>query len=219
MLTLTASRACRGAGFTVIEMMISTVILAILLSVIGLTVLTGQQNFRQGVTEPVLEARARRAMDRIVAELQGAQASSIIPNPTAPLGSSSLQFRVCTGYNGTAQLWGPWMMISRVADPRDPQDGVDNDSDGIVDEGRVVLTRDVGGANQQSTIVDGVTRYLQGETAGGGDDNGNGRTDVAGLSFVADANQTLTIRLSIAALDPRGKLLVQTVQTAVHMRN
>jgi prepilin-type N-terminal cleavage/methylation domain-containing protein len=216
---LTASRAGRRAGFTLIEMMISTVVLAILLSAIGLTVLTGKQNFRQGVTEAVLESRARRAMDRIVAELQGAQASSIIPNPVLPLGSSSLQFRVCTGYNGTAQVWGPWMLISRVADPRDPQDGADNDSDGLVDEGRVVLTRDVGGANQQFTIVDGVTRYLQGEAAGGGDDNGNGLTDEAGLSFVGDANQTLTIRLSLAALDPRGRQLIQTVQTAVHMRN
>jgi type II secretory pathway pseudopilin PulG len=202
-----------------IEMMISTVILAILLSAIGLTVLTGKQNFRQGVTEAVLESRARRALDRIVSELQGAQGSSITPNPLAPLGSSTLQFHVCTGYNGTAQVWGPWMMISRVADPRDPQDGIDNDSDGLVDEGRVVLTRDVGGANQQFTLVDGVTRYLQGETAGVGDENGNGLTDEAGLSFVADANQTLTIRLSLAAMDPRGRQLIQTVQTAVHMRN
>jgi hypothetical protein len=197
--------------------MISAVVLALLLSAIGLTVLTGKQSFRREVTEAVLETRARRALDRIVSELQGAEGSSIHPVEAAPLGSSSLTFHVCTGYNGTAPVWGPWMMISRVADPLDPQDGVDNDNDGLVDEGRVVLTRDVGGANQKFTIVDGVTRPLQGEVAGSRDENGNGLTDDAGLSFVADANRTLTIRLSLAALDPRGKLLVQTVQAAVHM--
>jgi type II secretory pathway pseudopilin PulG len=219
MRSLNRIRVGRRAGFTVIELMISTVMLSTILFAIGLTVLTGKQNFRQGITQAVLESRAQRALDRIVGELQGAQANSITPVPTAPLGSSSLQFRVCTGYDGTAQTWGPWMRIARVADPLDSPDGVDNDSDGLVDEGQVVLTRDVGGANQAITLVDGVCRYLEGEKGNGLDDNGNGLTDEAGLSFVVDANGTLTIRLSLAAVDPRGKPLIQTAETSVHMRN
>jgi len=201
-------------------MLISSAIMAVILGAIGLTVLRGKENFRQGVTTAVLDARGRRVLERIVTEMQGAEITSLTPNPTPPLGSSNLRFRSSAGYNGTTPLWTPWSRIQFLPDPRDPVNGVDNDGDGMIDEGRVVLIRDDGGPNQvQITLANNVSRLLQGETANVADDNGNGLTDEAGLSFSVDVDRTLTIRLSLGARDPRGRTMVRTVQTSVHTRN
>jgi prepilin-type N-terminal cleavage/methylation domain-containing protein len=208
------------AGFTLIEMLISSAIMAVILGAIGLTVLRGKENFRQGVSTAVLDARGRRVLERIVTEMQGAEITSLTPNPTPPLGSSNLRFRSSAGYNGTTPLWTPWSRIQFLPDPRDPVNGVDNDGDGMIDEGRVVLIRDDGGPNQvQITLANNVSRLLQGETANVADDNGNGLTDEAGLSFSVDVDRTLTIRLSLGARDPRGRTMVRSVQTSVHTRN
>jgi len=208
------------AAMTLVELAISTTLIGIILSAIGLTVLTGKENFRQGMTAAALEVRASRALDRIVTELQGAGGLALSPDPVPPLGSSSLEFSVCTGYVGGARQWTPLIRIQRVDDPLDPPDGLDNDSDGTIDEGRVVLVRDAGGLNElQVTIVSGVRRFLQGELPNLVDDNGNGLDDEGGLSFVVNDDRTLTIRLTLEARDPRGQPLVRTVQTSVHMRN
>jgi prepilin-type N-terminal cleavage/methylation domain-containing protein len=208
-------------AFTLVEMLISSAIVAIILGAIGMTVLRGKENFRQGVTAAVLEARGRRVLERIVTELQGAETASMTPNPTPPLlGSSSLRFRTSAGYNGTAKLWNPWTRIQFVPDPRDPVNGVDDDGDGMIDEGRVVLVRDDGGPNQvQITLANNVSRLLEGEKANAADDNGNGLVDEAGLTFSMDADQTLTIRLTLGARDPRGRTMLRTVQTSVRTRN
>jgi type II secretory pathway pseudopilin PulG len=217
---LTRGTRAPRAGFTLVEALVAVVVAALLLGSIGLTVKTGGEEFRQGVTVSVLEARAHRAVERIAAELLAAGADTLSPAPNPPLGSSTLEFRVCTGWSGTATTWGPTTRIERVADPRDPQDGVDNDHDGLVDEGQVVLTRDAGGAGEiRAVLADGVPRYLEGETANSADDNGNGLRDEAGLSFARDAAGTLTIRLTLQARDPHGQLMARTVQTAVCARN
>lgn len=210
----------KAGGFTLVEMLISSAIIAIIMGTIGMTVLRGKENFRQGVTTAVLEARGRRVLERIVTELQSAETSSLSPMPNPPLGSSNLRFRASLGYNGTAPVWAPWSRIQFLPDPRDPVNGVDDDGDGMIDEGRVVLIRDDGGPNQvQITLANNVSRLLQGETANVADDNGNGLVDEAGLSFSADANGTLTIRLTLGARDPRGRTMLRTVQTSVRTRN
>jgi len=207
-------------AFTLVEMLIASAIIAVIMGAIGVTVLRGKENFRQGVTSAVLEARGRRVLERMVTELQSAETASLNPMPNPPLGSSSLRFRASAGYNGTAKLWTPWSRIAFVPDPRDPVDGVDNDGDGMIDEGRVVLVRDDGGPGQvQITLANHVSKLLEGEKANVADDNGNGLVDEAGLSFTIDGNQTLTIRLTLGARDPRGRTMLRTVQTSVRTRN
>lgn len=213
-------RASRSAGFTLIETMIAATILAIVLSAIGLTVLRGKENFRQGISVTVIEARAQRLLNRMVEELRYAGRDSVPVQPLLPSGSSDLEFRVCDGYGGAATLWSNRMRLARLPDPRDPQDGIDNDGDGVVDEGQVVLTRNLGEFDEIDVVLgSGVRRFLEGEDANVLDDNGNGMVDEPGLSFLSDGLGTLTIRLSLEARDPRGQPLVRTVQTTVSMRN
>ncbi len=208
------------AGFTLVETMIATTVLAIVLGAVGLTVLHGKENFRQGVSVAVLEARAQRILDRIVEELRYAGRNSLPIVPDLPSGSSSIEFRVCEGYDGAATIWSNRMSLARVPDPRDPEDGIDNDNDGVVDEGQIILTRNLGEFDELDVVIgSGVRRLLEGEVANVADDNGNGLTDEPGLSFLFEGTSSLTIRLSLEAVDPRGQPLVRTVQTSVNLRN
>jgi type II secretory pathway pseudopilin PulG len=210
----------RAAGFTLVETMIATTMLGLILGAIGLTVLRGKENFRQGVSVTVLEGRAQRLLDRIADELRYAGRNSLLVQPLAPSGSSALEFQVCNGYADSATLWSNRMSIARTADPRDPADGIDNDGDGVIDEGQVVLTRNLGEFDEIDVVIgSGVSRLLQGETANVLDDNGNGLIDEPGLSFLLDGTSSLRVRLTLEARDPRGLPLMRTVQTTVNMRN
>jgi prepilin-type N-terminal cleavage/methylation domain-containing protein len=210
----------RRAGFTLVEVAIAMTVLGLILGAIGLTALRGKENFRQGVSVAVIEARAERLLDRIAEELRYAGRDSLPVLPLPPAGASTIEFRACEGFDGAATLWSNRTSIARVADPRDPEDGIDNDGDGVVDEGQVVLTRNLGEPDQIAVVIGGgVRRFLQGEEANVLDDNGNGLLDERGLSFALDGTSSLTIRLSLEAVDPRGLPLVRTVQTTVSMRN
>jgi hypothetical protein len=203
-----------------VEATIATTVLGLVLGAIGLTALRGKENFRQGVTVTMIEARAERLLERIADELRYAGRATLPVLPAPPAGSSALEFRACTGYDGNATLWTTRTSIARVADPRDPADGIDNDFDGVVDEGQVVLTRNVGDADEIAVVLGGGVRsLLAGEDANVLDDNGNGLVDEPGLSFVLQGDSTLTIRLSLEARDPRGQPIVRTAQTTVSMRN
>jgi type II secretory pathway pseudopilin PulG len=208
------------AGFTLIEVLIGCTVLAMLIGSLGAVLLSARGTYEQGLTTAALEARARRTVQRIATELTGAEASTLWPQPALQLGVATIQFRTCGGYAGGAQQWNPIERIELRPDPNDPDDGIDNDSDGSIDEQQIVLVRNFGQPDQiESVICGGVREYLQGETPNMADDNGNGLTDERGLSIVTDANGTLTIRVTLEGRDPHGFLVAQTVETAVHVRN
>lgn len=209
----------RSAGFTLVELTIAFTVLAAVLGAIGATVLTGKATYDQGMSIATLEAQARRTLDRIASEFAGAQRSSLNPNPVPAFGSSTLDFRVCTGFAGGAQQWTTTNSIRLRADPADPNDGLDNNSNGLVDECQIVLIRDVLGADPQTTVLSGhVREFLQGESVAGVDQNGNGLLGERGLSF-SIVGDTLTIRLTLEALDEERRVITRSVETAVHVRN
>ncbi|MBL8862445.1 MAG: type II secretion system protein [Planctomycetes bacterium] len=219
MRTLKRNARCRRAGFTLVESLIAAAMLGIVLSAVGLTVLSGKEHFRHGMTAAALEGRTARLLDRIVAEVLWAGADTLPVQPTAPLGASEIEFRVCNGVVGGAQVWSGRTRIRLVPEPTDPWNGLDDDGDGVIDEGQVVLTRDLGGPDEVDVVLGGgVRRLLEGEQANALDDDGNGLVDEAGLSFVVQ-DGALTIRLSLEARDGAGRTLIRTAQTAVNMRN
>jgi hypothetical protein len=196
-----------------------TLILGILLGAIGMTVLRGGGAFKYGMAAGAVEAQARRAIDRIAEQFTAAESSNLTPNPLAPFGSSTLDFRGSTGYAAGAPTWGPTTRVQFQYDPGEVDDGLDNDGDGIVDEGRVVLIENFGLPDQRSQVLCLYVReFLAGETSDGVDENGNGLIDERGLSFEL-TGQILTIRLSLERLDPDNNVLVRTVETAVRLRN
>ncbi len=98
-------------------------------------------------------------------------------------------------------------------------DGKDNDQDGLIDDCMVVLTRDLGLATQNSTVLVGnVSRYLEGESRNNQDDNGNGLKDEGGFCIVRQDN-SLIIRLTVLGRDSERRLSRNTSQTSIVIRN
>jgi hypothetical protein len=206
-------------GTTLVEILISMLILVILLDALGVTVLRSTGAYRQGMSSAVLEGQARRLLERIASEFADVDRTTLNPNPLAPFGTSTLSYRRCEGWAGGAIVLGPTRQIRLTLEPGELDNGIDDNHNGRIDERRVVLVPDT--ATPATTIGLGgwVREFAEGETPNGADDNGNGLVDERGLSFEHDGNGTLTIRLTLERLDPQGRPVDFTVQTAVHMRN
>ena len=206
-------------GTTLLELVVAVTILAGVLLVVFTMMRTGQDTFTYGVNLAATETRARQAVDEVVLLLVDSGASQLVPDLEVVTYSSSLEFRKNAGMSAGVIQWGPAHRVEYQQDPGDPEDGVDNDRDGLVDEGRLVWTRDVGEAGERSTVLAGsVAARLEGEVLNGADDNGNGMVDERGFCLRRSGNQ-ITIYLSLQSWDGKFGLLEATVRTAVRLRN
>jgi hypothetical protein len=211
----------RRHGHTIVEVVIAAVILVVMFGAVGLATSTGNRAYQQGMGAAVVDTQAQRLLERIASEFLDADRSSITLLPAPPLGPTTIEFSRPAGFVGGAMVWGPRRQIVVRPSPTDPNDGIDNDNNGLVDECRVVLIPDVVGApNVTQTLGSGVREYLEGETPNLADDNGNGLNDERGLCASFDATTgTLTLRLTIQRRGPDGNLITKTAQTAVLLRN
>lgn len=205
------------AGFSLLETLISSLLLAVavggLFTFMGLSI-SGTQTTASLAR---MDQDLGRALDRVATELGQAQAATLLPQWTAPASGSQINYRKPLGYAG-AIVWGPPSVIERRADPTDPDDGLDNNGNGLVDEGQLVLRTNPGAGNEEVVILlRGVPELLQGETADNADENGNGLEDESG--FCVDFGDTLNIRLSLQRVGPRGLILTRTLETALVVRN
>ena len=206
-------------GFTLMELCIGLTLLSIALLAVGASVMAGRQTYQQGMAAGEVEVQVRRTIDRIVAELAAAGRGSLTPPPVSLVGNPTLEFRTNQGYAAGLVQWGNVERLSMQYAPGEIDDGVDNNSNGLVDECRVVLTRDVGLATEIDLPIGGPVReFLQGESDDGADENGNGLTDEPGLTFTLD-NEVLTVRLTLEAIETGGAIITRSVETAIQMRN
>ena len=189
---------------------------------VGAVVAVGNGNaraYQTGATAAQLEAQVAIAMDRMVADLRMAGRDSLNPDPTPGLGASSLDYLAAVDHTAGETTWTPLRRLALERDPAELDDGLDNNGNGLVDEGRVVLTEDVGGPGERSfVIVRWVSELHQGELANGADDNGNGVVDEPGF-FLERVGETLVVRLSLQRNDAQGLPLGRSGQTAIRVRN
>jgi type II secretory pathway pseudopilin PulG len=206
-------------GLTLVELVISMTMLTVILGAVALATLRGNDAYNTGRTVAELETRAQRIVSQIAQELRGARRAGLVPDPLPPFGSSTLDYQVNTGFAGGAVAWSAPLRISFDYSPGEVDDGADNDSNGIADEGSAVWRRNPGAANEERVVWGNwVREFLEGEVPNGADDNGNGLIDERGLCFQA-AGDTLTIRLTLERRDPDQRLITRTVETAVGLRN
>jgi hypothetical protein len=208
------------AGFTLVEAAIAASLLVLLMSSAVMAARSGMGAFRTTQDASDAGVRARRALDRMVFELISADTGSLVPlfdNLDNDLGTDTLQFAKVTGLNGDDPTLGTPCRLDFVYAPGELDDGIDNDGNGLVDDGMVVLTRDVGGDEQQVVLCRGVSERLEGEAANGADDNGNGVIDEAGFNVHVE-NSVLVLRLSVEQPSENGTI-VRTMSAAVRLRN
>jgi hypothetical protein len=209
----------------VVEVAFAGVLIAMLFGAIALAASRGNGAARQTISTAAVEVHGQRLLGRIGSEFLDADsvelAAQFTSGPGTPVALSSLDYHRIEGFAAGAPTFGPARRIELRYESGDPDDGIDNDSDGLVDECRVVLVPDADTA--PGVAIDlgtGVREYLEGESGGIPDENGNGFKNERGLFLTYDAaTSTLTIRLTIERTGSDGRRALRTVQTSVHVRN
>lgn len=216
---LQRKRGASRAGFTVIEVVIVAALLVVLTGSVATVCLRGDQACTETSLQVALDTKTRRTLDRIVAELTCAGAGTLVPNPTSQFGTDTLRFQTANDFAVGAVVWGTPSRIGFEYMSGEVNDGVDNNRNGLIDEGRVVLTLNVGAGNEQRVILcENVSEYLQGEKSNGADDNGNGVIDEHGFSIQRVGN-ALNVRLSLEDTLPGQSPHIRTLETSVSLRN
>jgi len=214
------SQARRRGGFSLLELVVATAILSLVLGAMGIVQMRTRDASRIGAAREQLESLCRRTLDRVAEELQGVGHSLLFPDPSTNLGTGSIMYQHPTSVSATGVV--TWDTPSRLAlelDADELDNGVDDDGDGLIDERRLVLTRNVGGPNTVSTtICNGIPELGEGESANGLDDNGNGIVDEAGFN-VRKVGDLLTIRLTVQAPSGTGQVSSCSLQTSVVLHN
>jgi len=208
------------AGFTLFEVMI---VLALLSTFVGSLLMVGSTSTRlcaTGLEHANLESSTRRAIDRLSRELAGARADSIGALAEAPLWQDGIDFdRALSIRPSDGRItWSAERAELRL-ESGESDNGVDDDGDGLVDEGTLVLVQDSGGAGEKTiTLANGVSEYLEGELPNGIDDNGNGLIDERGVTFER-VGRDLRMHLTLEGLDREGRKVTRTLETTILSRN
>jgi prepilin-type N-terminal cleavage/methylation domain-containing protein len=205
-------------GFTLLELLMSVALIAMVLGSSLAMTLRGRDAYVATALQAVADGKARHALQRMAKELENADADNLLADPGIA-GGNAIEFTPVVDVVGGVPILGNPIRIQRNPAPNDPDDGVDNDGNGVVDEGVIVLIRAIGTPDQTTAVLcTGVRELLEGEIANGADDNGNGLTDEAGLSL-RRAGQLVTIRISIEQPGSGGSTTIGTLETSVTLRN
>ena len=208
-------------GLSIVEVSLTVTLLVVFA---GGTLTLGRslsRAFRSESSVAQRDATLHAALDRMATRLRSADGQGINPpSVLLPLHEDSITFQRVTGHDGTNPILGELERFQFEYEVSDPDDGRDNDGDGLIDEGRLVWTRDLGGPNERTTVlVSSVPETGSGEIPGNGiDDNGNGLDDEAGITFQVDQDR-MRIVLSIESFDAEDTLQVATGERTVVMRN
>ena len=210
----------RRAGFTLIEAMITLTLVGVVLGSVVTIGVSGANAFRTGTVRNGIESNARRTLDQLTRELLTARRGSTNALPESPDWDNQLLFDRFDGVSAAdgSLSWMP-MRIAFQYEDGEVDDGADNDGDGLIDEGEIVLTRDWGGANPVAvTLCRNVREFAEGETLDGADENGNQLVDERGFSLERDGDY-LTIRLTVERFDADGRLMTSSQETSIWIRD
>lgn len=216
--------SARQRGFTVAEMLITLVLLAVVLTGVFQASERGMSLFRTTSVQGDVNGRTARLAARITKELLAADEASLMPNLVPPavgpdMGSDSLEFRAAESFAGGLVLLSAPRRIAWEVETGELENDLDDDGDGLVDEGQVVLTLDVGLPEERRVVLaSGVRGRLEGSPPNAVDDDGNGLTDERGLCFTRQGD-AIVVWVSLERAGEGGAPVVRTQQFSVLLRN
>jgi hypothetical protein len=218
-MSMHTNRRSRRGGFTVLELLFTVVLMPTFLISATLVLSSSRKAFSAAQESAALQAKVDRAASRVAREMLGTSIGVIVPDPDGDLGSPTLTFRNPVGLNGDVIDWGDQISLGFEYAAGEADDGLDNNGNGLVDEGELVLTRDPGGADEQRVVLcRNVSEFGEGETLNGADDNGNLVVDEAGFN-VQRTGDILSIRLTVETMSSTGELIRRSTETSLHFRN
>ena len=218
-----ANRRSHAAAYSLVELLVAVTILAMLLGMLSLTGSANSAAFNSGISRAHLESQIESAMQRVGAELRVAGRSSLVPALAPGQATDSLAYVQALDLQAGQVVWSEPRRLAFEYAPQETNNGTDDDGNGLVDEGRLVLTLDLGTPDERRVVLTNwVSELLEGELPNGADDNGNGLADERGFSVerVADsAGDALFVRISLQRRDANGRPVIKTVQVKVRVRN
>ena len=207
----------RRRGMTLLEVMISLTVFATAMAGVIMSLGMGGKAYTQSAIHNRLYGKAGRTMQRLVRELGPAASASIQPGD--PDGGAQIQFQPVVDSAGGVPVVGEVTRFFLELDPREIDNGVDDDGDGLVDEQVLVRVTDpLGPTEKRVLLLRDVRELLEGETDDGIDNNGNGLADEPGVSFDLDGD-LLTIRLTVEAVLEGGRVVTESLETSMTLRN
>jgi type II secretory pathway pseudopilin PulG len=128
----------RGRGFTLFEVVFVVGVALVVMGGVGTIILQSGRLFSDQVKRYSIDEAGRHLMDRLSEELRAADPTSI--KPLALLNSTYVTFQKVLGFaDGLPQLGLPATLELQAA-PGETWNGKDDNGDGRIDEGFLVLT-------------------------------------------------------------------------------
>jgi type II secretory pathway pseudopilin PulG len=191
------------AAFTLLEMIISLGLVALVVTNIVLAMRSSTQAYEVGSSRVEVEDQARRTLDKIALAVMGSSREGLAPGQLHPLHTPSLTYQLILGYEDGEAVWSDPERIERE---QQAAQITWSKNPGVAGEQRVVWTK-------------WVRDYMAGEIGGNLiDDNENGLIDERGLSFTIEED-LVTIRLTLEKVAPDGTRVTVPVETQVNVRN
>jgi prepilin-type N-terminal cleavage/methylation domain-containing protein len=208
------------AGFSLVEMLIGIVVTSVLLCAVAVVQRRSTSASKVMQARALAESAARRALDRVAAELTGVEQSFNQPDPTGSFATSAMTYRHPIGVsNAGVVLWSTPSRLELQLDPRETNNGLDDDGDGLVDERRLVLIRGFGTAGAQTVVLcNGIPELMEGELPNAVDDNGDGVIDESGFN-IHRLGDLLTVRLCVQQPYAGNQIAVSTLETSIVLHN
>lgn len=214
------ARPRRRAGFTLLETVVVVGVLGLVLGSVGAFQLRADEAARSQLRRAELEARARRALERIAEELMGVAQSRLDPDPNDDVAVDSIAYQRPLDVSPLGVVsWSARSRLELELEPGEDADGRDDDGDELVDERRLVLVRDEGAPSERRIVLcNGVAALGAGEWDNAIDDDGDGAEDEAGFG-VRRVGDVLFVHLRL--LDARAGAEPSSVElaTSVVLRN
>jgi hypothetical protein len=206
-------------GHTLVELALAATILVVALGSLALFSRNSASALNSGASQAELEAELRRTLRRMSEELLPSGLSVIGPQPFPAEGSREVVYRRSEGQINGRIRWGAPRRLAFALEAGELDDGLDNNGNGLVDEGTVEWTLDLGMPGEHTvTLCHGVRALGRLEQDNGLDDDQDGRTDEPGLAFWIE-DGTLRLSLTLERLDPQRLPVAQTLETVVRPRN
>ncbi|GEM_PF-6132596 len=179
-------------AFTLVEMMIALTVAAVLMAAVSSVVWMSQRNQGNLETQAELDNQANETLAWVADELRDSGPSC----PDWSFSATDIVYNKCLGSSAGAPTWGPACRLALVSPAEDPEDGLDNNGDGVTDE--KTLSLDSGNVGIWTTK----SAFL--------------RSD--GLTFTQTGNKVL-IQLVLQRLNYDRSPVVVSASTTVTLRN
>jgi prepilin-type N-terminal cleavage/methylation domain-containing protein len=191
------------AGFTLLEVMISVAVLAIVAGGIYSALSASQSLYSTGITRQEIEDRVRRALNDISLELRQASSglgAGITFATSGSAGDQTVTFCMCTGFTANVPTWSAPITFATVNGDGELDNGADDNSNRLVDERKLMRTQ----AGRPDKLIadnvrEGSVRFVQTLTMG-----------------LVDRIQ---ISLTIQGYDNQGRVIEASGSVTVDIRN